>query len=51
VHDGLALDWYTLQPGEKLTVTLRVCNTGRRADSEVVQLYVHDEASTPIRPP
>jgi beta-glucosidase len=51
VHDGLALDRYTLQPGEKLTVTLTVYNTGTRAGSEVVQLYVHDEASTLIRPP
>jgi hypothetical protein len=34
----LALDRYTLQPGEKLTVTLTVCNTGTRAGSEVVQL-------------
>jgi beta-glucosidase len=38
-HDGLALDRYTLQPGEKLIVTLTVCNTGMRAGSEVVQLY------------
>src|SRR4029077_13173618 len=30
VHDGLALNRYTLQPGEKLTVTLTVCNTGTR---------------------
>jgi len=51
VHDGLALNRYTLQPGEKLTVTLTVCNTGTRAGSEIVQLYVHDEASTLIRPP
>jgi Fibronectin type III-like domain len=28
-----------------------VCNTGTRAGSEVVQLYVHDEGSTLIRPP
>jgi hypothetical protein len=51
VHDGLALVRYTLQPGEKPTVTLTVCNTGTRAGNEVVQLYVHDEASTLIRPP
>ncbi len=50
VHDGLALDRNTLQPGEKLTVTLTVCNTGTRTGSEVVQLYVHDEASTLMRP-
>ena len=38
VHDGLALDRSRLQPGEKLTVTLTVCNTGTRSGSEVVQL-------------
>ena len=37
--------------GEKPTVTLTVCNTGTRPGSEVVQLYVHDEARTLIRPP
>ena len=51
VHEGLALDRDTLLPGETLTVTLTVRNTGKRAGSEVVQLYVHDEASTLIRPP
>jgi beta-glucosidase len=50
VHEGLALDRDTLLPGETLTVTLTVRNTGQRAGSEVVQLYVHDEASTLIRP-
>ena len=40
-----------LTAGEKLTVTLTVRNTGTRSGSEVVQLYVHDEASTLIRPP
>jgi beta-glucosidase len=51
VHEGPALDRDMLLPGETLTVTLTVRNTGKRAGSEVVQLYVHDEASTLIRPP
>jgi beta-glucosidase len=51
VHDGLALDRNTLHPGDTLTVTLSVHNSGERAGSEVVQLYVHDAASTLARPP
>ncbi len=48
---GLSLDRATLQPGEVLTATVTVRNTGARAGSEVVQLYVHDVASTLPRPP
>jgi beta-glucosidase len=33
-----------------VTVTLTVTNTGARAGSDVVQLYVHDVESTPFRP-
>ena len=51
LHESLTLDRDTLQPGETLTATLTVRNIGKRAGSEVVQLYVHDEASTLIRPP
>ena len=51
VHEGLALDRNTLQPGETLTVALTVRNTGPCIGSEVVQLYVHDEASALTRPP
>ncbi|MGY0195830.1 glycoside hydrolase family 3 protein [Leptothrix sp. BB-4] len=48
---GLTLDRSTLQPGETLTATVTVRNTGARAGSEVVQLYVHDVTSTLPRPP
>jgi len=51
VHEALELDRDTLQPGDTLAVTLTVRNAGTRAGSEVVQLYVHDEASTLGRPP
>jgi beta-glucosidase len=48
---GLTLDAGTLQPGQTLTASVTVRNTGQRAGSEVVQLYVHDAASTLPRPP
>lgn len=51
VHEGLRLNRDALQPGETLTLTLTVRNVGACAGSEVVQLYVHDEASTLARPP
>jgi beta-glucosidase len=50
-HEGLTLDRDTLRPGETLTVTVTVRNTGSRTGSEVVQLYVHDETSALSRPP
>jgi beta-glucosidase len=50
-YAGLSLDHATLRPGETLAVTLSVRNAGPRAGSEVVQVYVHDEASTLARPP
>ncbi|MEY8878822.1 MAG: glycoside hydrolase family 3 C-terminal domain-containing protein, partial [Leptothrix sp. (in: b-proteobacteria)] len=49
--EGLTLDRATLQPGETLTATVHVRNTGPRAGSEVVQLYVHDDVSSLPRPP
>ncbi|RZS52175.1 beta-glucosidase [Sphaerotilus mobilis] len=48
---GLTLDRTVLQPGEVLSASVTVRNTGTRAGSEVVQLYVHDAASTLARPP
>lgn len=49
--EDLRLDRATLQPGDTLTATVTVRNTGARAGSEVVQLYVHDPVSSLPRPP
>jgi beta-glucosidase len=48
-----AWHWFGIRcsPARSRTVTLTVCNTGTSAGNEVVQLYVHDETSTLIRPP
>lgn len=40
----------TLATASTLTVSVRVTNTGDRAGDEVVQLYVHDEATGVVRP-
>jgi len=36
--------------GDKITVTARVKNTGKRAGQEVVQLYIRDEIASRTRP-
>ena len=46
----LTLDRTDMTDADTLTVTVRVTNTGSRAGSEVVQLYVGDPASTVKRP-
>ena len=40
----------TLDPGDELTVTIQVRNTGQRAGQTVVQLYVHDVEARLDRP-
>lgn len=39
-----------IRPGEGVTVTVRVTNTGARAGDEVVQVYLRDEVSSVTRP-
>lgn len=47
-YDGLRLSSDTVQGQETLTVTVSLTNTGDRAGSEVVQLYLEDlDASVP----
>jgi beta-glucosidase len=48
-YSDLALSAEVIQPGESLTVSATVQNTGDRAGDEVVQLYVRDvAASVPV---
>jgi beta-glucosidase len=49
-YDPLRLDADSIAPGEELTVTLEVTNTGDRAGQEVVQLYVRDQDASVPRP-
>ncbi|UYV15484.1 glycoside hydrolase family 3 N-terminal domain-containing protein [Porphyrobacter sp. ULC335] len=39
-----------IKPGEGVTVTVRVTNTGKRAGDEVVQVYLRDDVSSVTRP-
>lgn len=39
-----------IKPGEGVTVTVRVANTGARAGDEVVQVYLRDDVSSVTRP-
>lgn len=44
------LDRSVIRPGESLTVTVHVTNTGPREGVDVVQLYLHDLVATVSRP-
>ena len=47
---GLVVEPMSLQPGQTLRVALTVANTGARAGSTVVQVYVRDLSSSLERP-
>lgn len=49
-HSALRLDRDTLAPGDTLTLQTTVRNVGDRRGHEVVQVYVHDEAASVVRP-
>lgn len=44
------LDSHTLAPGGSLHATVQVTNTGKRAGTEVVQLYIRDQIADVSRP-
>jgi beta-glucosidase len=49
-YDGLELNADSLQPGESLNIRALVTNTGDRAGTEIVQLYVRDLVASAARP-
>ena len=49
-YSPVTLDKATIRPGEALTASVTVTNTGKRAGEEVVQLYVRDLVGSVTRP-
>lgn len=49
-YSDLKLDKTTMRKDEKLTASLTLTNTGKRAGEEVVQLYLHDKVASVVRP-
>lgn len=49
-YESMTLDTHELTEDSKITVTVRLKNTGDRDGKEVVQLYMHDKVSSAVRP-
>jgi beta-glucosidase len=49
-YSSITLDRATIRPGETLTASVTVTNTGKRAGEEVVQFYVRDLVGSVTRP-
>ena len=49
-YDHLKLDPEAIDPSGTTVVTADVSNTGSRAGDEIVELYIHDLVSLPVRP-
>jgi beta-glucosidase len=49
-YSGLKLDRNTLSPGETLTVTVDIANTGAMDGVDTAQLYIHDLVADVARP-
>ena len=47
---GLSLEQSSIKPGESLSLSVTVTNTGKRAGQEVIMVYLHDVAATVTRP-
>jgi beta-glucosidase len=49
-YSGASLSSDALQPGQSVTVSLDIANTGKAAGTETVQLYIRDLVSSVVRP-
>ncbi|PNU02564.1 glycoside hydrolase family 3 N-terminal domain-containing protein [Novosphingobium guangzhouense] len=49
-YGKLAVDRASVKPGEPVTVSFDLTNTGQRAGDEVAQLYIHQRVGTSSRP-
>lgn len=49
-YSKLALNKKQIQKNDSIEISLKIKNTGTRAGSEIVQLYINDEKSTVVRP-
>lgn len=49
-YSQLELNHAVIQDGNELQVSVTITNTGKRGGHEIVQLYIHDVASTVFRP-
>ncbi len=49
-YGNLALDKSTMRPGDEITVSVEVTNSGSVAGKEVVQLYIQDVVGSVTRP-
>lgn len=49
-YGRLSADRESINPGESITFTIPVTNTGNRAGAEIVQLYISDNEASVMRP-
>jgi beta-glucosidase len=49
-YSDISLDKTSFKPGQKLTASVTVTNSGNKAGKEVVQLYIRDLVGTSTRP-
>jgi beta-glucosidase len=49
-YSGAKLSSDALQPGQSITLSLDIANTGKAAGTETVQLYIRDLVSSVVRP-
>jgi len=49
-YSGASLSSNTMQPGQSITLSLDIANSGKAAGTETVQLYIRDLVSSVVRP-